>query len=72
MAWTGQLTVMVKVFLAFSAVALLSFTFTWKVEVVAVEDGVPEIVPDALSNVRPAGRVPVTTRHLNGGMPPVA
>lgn len=63
---------MVNVFLAFWAVALLSLTLTLKVEVTAVDDGVPEIVPDVVSNVSPAGSVPTTTFHLNGGVPPVA
>ncbi len=63
---------MVKVFLAFSAVALLSLTLTLKVEVVAVDDGVPEISPAVAQRRDPAGRLPVTTFHLNGGVPPVA
>ena len=37
-----------------------------------MDDGVPEIVPDVLSNVSPAGRLPRTSFHLNGGVPPVA
>ena len=60
----GQLTVMVNEPLTFLAGTPLSFTFTMKLEVEAVEDGVPEIVPDVLFNVSPAGRVPLNTFHV--------
>ena len=63
---------MVKVAFTFWAGTLLSFTLTWKLEVVAVDDGVPEIVPDVLFNVSPAGRLPEAIFHLYGGVPPVA
>ncbi len=32
----------------------------------------PEIVPELLFNVSPAGRVPEVIFHLYGGVPPVA
>jgi hypothetical protein len=34
--------------------------------------GVPLIAPVAASNDKPAGKVPVVTDHVYGGVPPVA
>ena len=47
-------------------------SLTWTVKLLVPEVvGVPEIVPP-VERVNPAGRVPDTTDHLYGGVPPVA
>jgi len=42
----------------------LSVTFTVKVELTALADGVPAMTPDRLCSVSPLGREPETVFHL--------
>jgi hypothetical protein len=65
-------TVMLSDCVAVSAAGMFeSVTIAVKLNVPAVV-GVPEIVPLAAANVKPAGSVPVLTLQLYGAVPPLA
>jgi hypothetical protein len=66
----AELSTMLSGWLAVCAGVRESVAVTLKAEVPGVV-GVPEIVPELL-NESPAGRVPLLTLQLMGGVPPVA
>jgi hypothetical protein len=47
----------------------LSVTFTVKVGVTALSDGVPEMIPVRLGNVSPWGTEPEDRRNVSHGLP---